>query len=196
MNEQIAVNIKQRIIGALVLVSLGVILIPLLLNGGPDTDASFPDKNIPAMPKKLTKVLPDVPQAMTMPAPKKIISRPQRKLVKDAESSNKKTTAKKIIAVADTQYEKAGKPDNAKITSAYTIQIASFSEKTNATTLQKKLRKKKFKAYIESILTSKGRMYRLRVGPYLKFEQISSIQKQIETKFKLNNTIIVKYKTE
>ncbi len=196
MNEQIAVNIKQRIIGALVLVSLGVILIPLLLNGGPDSDASFLDKNIPAMPKKLTKVLPDVPQAMTMPAPKKIVSRPQRELVKDTEHSNKKTSAKKIIAVADTQYEKAGKPDNAKITSAYTIQIASFSEKTNATTLQKKLRKKKFKAYIESILTSKGRMYRLRVGPYLKFEQISSIQKQIETKFKLNNTIIVKYKTE
>ncbi len=196
MNEQIAVNIKQRIIGALVLVSLGVILIPLLLNGGPDTDASFLDKNIPAMPKKLTKVLPDVPQAMTMPAAKKIVSRPQRGLVKDAEHSNKKTTAKKIISVTDTQYEKAGKPDNAKITSAYTIQIASFSEKTNATTLQKKLRKKKFKAYIESILTSKGRMYRLRVGPYLKFEQISSIQKQIETKFKLNNTIIVKYKTE
>ncbi len=196
MNEQIAVNIKQRIIGALVLVSLGVILIPLLLNGGPDSDASFLDKNIPAMPKKLTKVLPDVPQAMTMPAAKKIVSRPQRELVKDAEHSNKKTTAKKIISVTDTQYEKAGKPDNAKITSAYTIQIASFSEKTNATTLQKKLRKKKFKAYIESILTSKGRMYRLRVGPYLKFEQISSIQKQIETKFKLNNTIIVKYKTE
>lgn len=196
MNEQIAVNIKQRIIGALVLVSLGVIFIPLLLNGGPDTDASFLDKNIPEMPKKLTKVLPDVPQAMTMPAPKKIVSRPDRESVKDAQHSNKKTTAKKIMPAADIQYEKAGKPDSAKITSAYTIQIASFSEKTNATTLQKKLRKKKFKAYIESILTSKGRIYRLRVGPYLKFEQISKIKKQIETQFKLNNTIIVKYKTE
>ena len=95
MNEQIAVNIKQRIIGALVLVSLGVIFIPLLLNGGPDTDASFLDNNIPEMPKKLTKVLPDVPQAMTMPAPKKIVSRPDRESVTDAPHSNKKTTAKK-----------------------------------------------------------------------------------------------------
>ena len=100
------------------------------------------------------------------------------------------------MPAADIQYEKAGKSDSAKITSAYTIQVASFSEKTNATTLQKKLRKKKFKAYIESILTSKGRIYRLRVGPYLKFEQISKIKKQIETQFKLNNTIIIKYKTE
>ncbi len=36
MSEEQNVNIKQRIIGALILVSLGIIIIPILLNGGTD----------------------------------------------------------------------------------------------------------------------------------------------------------------
>jgi len=82
-----------------------------------------------------------------------------------------------------------------KITMAYTLQIASFSKKDNALGLQKQLRKKGFKAYIEFISTAKGQFYRLRVGPYLKFEQISTIKQQLKIQFKLKNTMIVKYKT-
>lgn len=216
MSEQNTVNIKQRVVGALVLVSLGVILIPLLLNGGSELNQSFLDKNIPEMPQKLTKVLPAVPQPMTMPARKNIISHPEREIVSDNKASNEikpgsniqkakaksaskdssKSTPKPVTkTITNTSYETVNKPASSKINMAYTLQIASFSQKTNAFALQNKLRKKKFKAYIESILTEKGRMYRLRVGPYLKFEQIAAIKKQIETQFKLKNTIIVKYKT-
>ncbi|MCU7939431.1 MAG: SPOR domain-containing protein [gamma proteobacterium symbiont of Bathyaustriella thionipta] len=203
MSEQNTVNIKQRMIGAIVLVSLGVIVIPLLLNGGPDLDKTFLDKNIPVMPKKLAKALPDIPQPMTMPAPKSITAHPESTLVKETTSGNKlskqskseNTSSKKVTPVVDTHYEKVSKPENSKINRAYTLQIASFSQKNNALALQSRLRKNKFKAYIESIVTSKGRIYRLRVGPYLKFEQISNIKKQIESKFKLSDTVIVKYKT-
>lgn len=212
MSEQNTVNIKQRIVGALVLVSLGIIFIPLLLNGGPDSNNSFLNKNIPAMPQKLTKVLPDVPQPMIMPAPEKIISHPVRtsqtettivkkpskqvgQINNTQKSKIKSTSDKKSKTIADSHYKKAVKPVSSKINMAYTLQIASFSKKTNALALQAKLRKKKFKAYIESILTAKGRIYRLRVGPYLKFKQIAKIKKQIEVQFKLNNTIIVKYKS-
>ncbi|MCU7799349.1 MAG: SPOR domain-containing protein [gamma proteobacterium symbiont of Lucinoma myriamae] len=216
MSEQNTVNIKQRIVGALVLVSLGVIIIPLLLNGGSELNQSFLDKNIPEMPQKLTKVLPAVPQPMTMPARKTIIAHPEREIVSDNKASNEtkqssstaKAKAKSVSKdlsqstpkpitkmISNTSYEKVNKPVSAKINMAYTLQIASFSQKTNALALQNKLRKKKFKAYIESLLTSKGRIYRLRVGPYLKFDQITTIKKQIEIQFKLKNTIIVKYKT-
>ncbi|NOQ78736.1 MAG: hypothetical protein GQ546_04990, partial [Gammaproteobacteria bacterium] len=174
------------------------------------------DKNIPEMPQKLTKVLPAVPQPMTMPARKNIISYPEREIVSDNKASNEikpgsnrqkakaksaakdssKSTPKPVTkTLTNTSYEKTNKPASAKINMAYTLQIASFSQKTNAFALRNKLRKKKFKAYIESILTEKGRIYRLRVGPYLKFDQIATIKKQIETQFKLKNTIIVKYKT-
>jgi len=207
MSEQQAINIKQRIVGALVLVSLGIIIIPLLLNGGATSNAPISDDNIPDMPKKLTRTLPKVPQPMVMPAAKIITAYPERALTNTSNNTSTNTSKRlknknepkaqtpesKPKVITDTKYEKVQKPATKKITMAYTIQIASFSKKSNADALQKKLRKKKYKAYIESIMTSNGRIYRLRVGPYLKFEQISSIKKHIEKQFKLKKTVIIKY---
>ena len=193
MSEEQNVNIKQRIIGALVLVSLGIIIIPMLLNGGATSNQSISGDNIPDMPEKLNSVLPKVPQPMVMPAAKTVKAYPERT----------KTVKKKPAAASDSlaetkpktqiQYKKVTKPTSSKIDKAYTLQVASFEKKSNADALQSKLRKKKHKAYIESILTSKGRVYRLRVGPYLNFDQISSIKNKIEKEFKLKNTVIIKY---
>ena len=223
MSEAQNVNIKQRIIGAIVLVSLGIIIIPLLLNGGDSSRQSLSGDNIPPMPKQLNRVLPAAVSPMVMPAPKTISAYPESAAVKSAKIDLKTAppTAEKISpapvkkaavktkpaaknraaaknkAVTKTssgiKYQKVTKPVSSNIKMAYTLQIASFSKKDNAVALQSKLRNKKYKAYIESITTSKGRIYRLRVGPYLKFEQISTLKNRLEKQFKLKNTIIVKY---
>ncbi len=219
MTEEQTVNIKQRIIGAVFLVSLGVIIIPLLLNGGPDLTQTISSTNIPQKPKELTRELPAIPRPQIKPERKVIEARPVgdfgRTAVSDAKNSladssdNKKPvidpaesvksiiekTIAKTITSSNDHYEKINKPTSSKINTAYTLQIASFSQKNNAFALRDKLRKKHFKAYIESLDTSKGKIYRLRVGPYLKFEQISAAKKQIEKQFKVSKTIIVKYKT-
>jgi DedD protein len=224
--EQQTVNIKERILGALVLVSLGVIFIPFFLNGGIKRDSVSLENNIPPMPPELSKQLPNIPQPMLMPKAEVIASYPEldeppedkkarhkeptkTKVVKKQATKNialnttKKSTIKakvktptyKSSSVTNNSYNKAYKPKTKKIDKAYAIQIASFSKKSNAFNLQNKLRKKKFKAYIESIVTAKGKVYRLRVGPYLKFNQIANIRTKIEKQFKLKNTVIVKYKT-
>ena len=211
MTEEQTVNIKQRIIGAVFLVSLGVIIIPLLLNGGPDLTQTISSTNIPQKPKELTRELPAIPRPQIIPERKVIEARPVgdfgRTVMADAQepSDNKKPVIKpaesvkstpvKSIAISNNHYKKINKPASSKINTAYTLQIASFKQKNNAFALRDKLRKKHFKAYIESIDTSKGKIYRLRVGPYLKFEQISAAKKQIEKQFKVSKTIIVKYKT-
>ena len=223
MTEEQTVNIKQRIIGAVFLVSLGVIIIPLLLNGGSDLTQTISSTNIPQKPKELTRELPAITRPQIIPERKVIEARPVgdfgRTAMSDAEepsanyvkkpptksSNNKKpviepaesvkSTTVKTIAISNNHYEKINKPTSSKINTAYTLQIASFMQKNNAVALRDKLRKKHFKAYLESISTSKGKIYRLRVGPYLKFEQISAAKKQIEKQFKVSKTIIVKYKT-
>ncbi len=187
--EELNVNIKQRIIGALVLVSLGIIIIPLLLNGGIKTDHAISGNNIPDMPKNLSTVLPKVPKPMAMPSPSSISSYPERKNIK----SPTEKAVKKQKPATEVKYQKVTKPTSTKIDRAYALQIASFSKKSNAHALKDKLRKKKYQAYIESIKTSNGKIYRLRVGPYLKFDQISAIKPQIEKQFKLKNTVIIKY---
>jgi len=224
MSEEQKINIKQRIIGAFVLVSLGIIIIPMLLNGGTILNQSLSGNNIPDMPKNLNSVLPKIPEPKVMPAAKVITAYPDRTQTKNAQTDNKvapaidlntkvlktnvlkitpdtvkkhtepkKKTVAKNEVIDNTAYQKASKPMSSKINTAYTLQIASFSKKDNAVKLQTKLRKKKYKAYLESIRTSKGRLYRLRVGPYLKFDEISVIKKQIEKQFNLKNTVIIKY---
>ncbi|MDX2507714.1 MAG: SPOR domain-containing protein [Gammaproteobacteria bacterium] len=201
MSEDQTVNIKQRIIGAIVLVSLGIILIPLLLNGGADLNQAISGSNIPELPKKLTRELPVSPQPKVMPAAKTIKVRPVGDFGRvpgtdiEAKSKNLVNTSSENKIAVKNQFIKASKPLSAKVNMAYTLQIASFSKKSNAYALRDKLRKKRFKAYIESVMMSKGKIYRLRVGPYLKFEQISTDQERIEKQFKLSDTVIVQSKT-
>ncbi len=206
------INIKQRITGAIVLVSLGVIIIPLLLNGGTDSQQAIYGSNIPPVPPSLNKTLPEIKPLQTMPAPEPVESRPVEYLSVKAKGNSaiKKTVHENVKQVSKrvninqnktpvesppaTVFIKAKAPQSKKITAAYTLQIASFGNKENAFLLRNKLRKQRYKAYIESVSTVKGKRYRLRVGPYLKYDQLLAIQKKIEQKFKLNKTIIVKYK--
>lgn len=196
MSEEQIVNLKQRVVGAIVLVSLGVIILPLLLNGGTHLDRGISRTNIPPKPKVLNKPLPKIPVIKKMPEARPISNKPLLHSAKDiiVEVNH---AAHKTKSMPLSQYKKMSKPTSAKVDTAYTIQLASFSKKSNAITLRDKLRKKGFKAYAESIRTNtnKGKIYRLRVGPYLKYEKILSAQKKIEKEFKLKNSVIIKYKT-
>ncbi len=199
MSEEQTVNLKQRVIGAIVLVSLGVIILPLLLNGGSKQNNGISSTNIPAKPKALKQKLAPIPAIKKMPEAKLISNKPvlkeksTEKTKPAIKSRPVKTSSTTKLAVAP-KYQKSSKPVSSKITTAYTLQLASFSQKSNSITLRDKLRKKGFKAYSESIQTTTGRIYRLRVGPYLKYDQILAAKKKIEKQFKLTNTVIVKYK--
>ncbi len=202
MTEEQTVNIKQRIIGAIVLVSLGIIFIPLLLNGGLDSKQSISGTNIPPRPKTLKWELVEPPKAKKTPQAKVIVSKPifssSAKPKPKPVSKPVRTVASKPVkekTITKQQYKQASKPATARIDSAYTLQIASFRKKSNAVALRNKLKNKGFKAYIERTSTAKGKVYRLRAGPYLQFEQISRQKKKIEKQFKVSNTLIVKYKT-
>ncbi len=208
MSEEQAVNLKQRVIGAIVLVSLGVIILPLLLNGGSNQNNGISKTHIPAKPKAFKQKSAPIPAIKKMPEAKLISNKPVfKKDVKERakEKSTEKTkpainskavkTSSAAKLAAAPKYQKLSKPTSSKITTAYTLQLASFSQKSNSITLRDKLRKKGFKAYSESIQTTTGRIYRLRVGPYLKYDQILAAKKKIEKQFKLTNTVIVKYKT-
>lgn len=101
--------------------------------------------------------------------------------------------APKSKVMSQTDQQETSKTVSKKNASAYTLQVASYRKKSNADALQKKLLKSKYKAYIELIMAAGGKTYRLKIGPYRKFENILTIKKQVEKQFSLTNTIIVKY---
>ncbi|MCK5697567.1 MAG: SPOR domain-containing protein [Gammaproteobacteria bacterium] len=191
--EEPKVDIKQRMIGAIVLVSLGIIFIPLILNGGSHQNPFTSGTNIPDIPDNLKRDLPKIPPSDTMPDSKKIIAYPVTGDNNDLDYINDNKNNPFIEHT--NSYKKVNSPTSDDIDSVYAIQVGSFIEKRNALDLRNKLKQKGFKAYVELVTTKRGHFYRLRVGPYLQFSQLLTIQAQLKLQFKLDKTEIVKYKT-
>ena len=171
--------LKQRLIGAVVLVSLAVIFIPMLLDGAPDSKDGITGSNIPLKPFKIE-------------------SDPVRPVSPLSRSNN---AGGKLPAV-DTRQESSPVHQGSKITpkpaekgesklKSWVVQLGSFSDKQNALNLRKKLRKSKYNAFIEESRTSAGKSsFRVRVGPELDEKRAGRIQKKLLSELKLKGVVL------
>lgn len=216
MSTEQPVNIKQRLIGAIVLVSLAVIFLPMILKD----HSQYPGQeklnshtaDIPPVPSQLQVVQEQVKKSQTKPLPPKQPALPKPRSI-PLDSKNKaavnrtvktESVKKKMVQATPKPIKKAeskskkepsklvaGKKSNAKkVDQSYAIQLGSFGSQKNAVELKRKLQRSKYRAYIEVIKTSKGIRHRVRVGPYLKRDQIAAIQKKINRSFKINGKIV------
>jgi len=197
-------NLKVRLVGAIVLVSLAVIFIPMVLDGREIAGTEVGETNIPPKPKNgfVSKIIPLTPTLEVKPAAT------EKLVIKKGLSAQKApTTAEKI---AKTQPESAPKPAPIKIAkaakvekikqttspraglSAWAVQVGNFSSKKNAYALQNKLRKKGFTAFVETIYKKDTPSFRVRVGPELKRELAEALRKKLASIHK-GRTFIVKH---
>lgn len=165
-------SLKERIIGAVVLVFFAVLVVPVFLDG-PSTDAeiiselvSLPGQNNQAR-KSQTIVLE---RDRTEPVPtvannggsnnKPAITRKK----KNRPAAEKKLTsgaAKTQTKPADNKTPAA----NVSPTGMWAVQLGSFSNQANAKRLAAELRKKGFAAFLSQLQTESGRLHRVRIGP-------------------------------
>jgi DedD protein len=193
LNEQI----KQRLIGAVVLVSLAVIFIPMLLDGGDDSSMSRYGSNIPAQPEfdfepleiplqPLTPIPAERPRVIDKeePAPAIMVSKPQEG--KAAEPVIPSTTA----AASPAPITPAPTTPAAAVPLGWVVQVGSFSQSANALALRDKLRKGGFTAFVEKYQDRGKSSYRVRVGPELKRDRAETQRAQLETKFQLKGIVM------
>lgn len=218
MSSLAPVNIKQRLVGAIVLISLGVLFLPMILKDRSDYPAPKANQrqvDIPLRPTQISKLEQEVQnkadarlkasssqapanpkstlsKAPPMPALPKAQSRPldenNRKQL--AEKQRQHALQKQLANVEKSKPKPVVVPKDKKISDAYALQLGSFSSQANALGLRRKLRAQQFHAYIEIIKTSKGISHRVRIGPYFKYDQILSVQKKVKTQFKINGKIV------
>ncbi len=205
-NAKQPVQIKQRVIGAIVLVSLGVIFIPMLLNSERALDDGMPvfGSNIPSKPEYLSK---ESGQKSAQQLAAVIIKSqadfdarvpvdehtPPLKSVPDKGPKNK--AAASFAKIDSTAQQKRiitakVKPTAKQPAKAWVIQVGSFNNRGNAFKLRNKLRSKKFTAFVEAVKTSKGRVYRVRVGPEIQRSQAKKIQKRLKKELKISGLVV------
>lgn len=137
-------ELKERLTGAAVLVVLGVVFIPLFLDG-PAQSQPEQDRRTLALPGPATPAPGLEPAAQSRPGPE--VSTPARKV-----------TAEQPVARPAERV-----PEDPL--SAWAVQVGSFASQDNAERLRDTLRTKGYRAFVTRLNEENRTLYRVRVGP-------------------------------
>ena len=175
-------GLKERLVGAAVLVILGVIFIPVFLDNQKDNDLEISGSNIPPMPDNMPSISDKAG----------IIKHIESSIPEPTEEESATDTAK--LQSRNTTEDKDGNkmiPDKV-IVSAWVIQVGSFGSQENAEDLNKDLRKAGFRSFIEPLRKNGKTTYRVRIGPELKRSDAEATRDKVKKEFKLEG-ILLKY---
>ncbi len=143
--------LQQRLVGAVVLVALGVILLPALLDGNGYSSRHDRNIQIPAKPQ-FTIVEEEKLEPAVIPTPMDA-----RRETLDLASE--------------------GPPEPIQ---SWTLQVGTFSQEDNALAFRTTLRKQGYTAYLESSRSNGEKSYRVFIGPELEIAQLEKIKAKLK----------------
>ena len=170
-------RLKERMIGAIVLVAIAILLIPALLDGpGQETVRQELELNPGAHTRTVDIALDgraSEPAATATSAPP--IAEPARteKAVVSASASTpvestpppKQTAAPKPASRRPEKAVAQAAPSKPAAAGNWAAQVGSFSKKSSATRIARELKAGGFAAYVSEITQGGRTLYRVRVGP-------------------------------
>lgn len=169
--------LKERIIGAVVLVVFVVLIVPVFLDGPPEDSEIVSERVLlPGQEdqKSQTVVLDrnrTQPVPAAAPAPTPASQEPARQEPERQEPAQEDDVAEepKPTVVQEKPAEKvAPQPapaQAASTTGMWAVQLGSFSNKENAEKLAADLRKQGYAAFLSQLTTGNGQLHRVRIGP-------------------------------
>jgi DedD protein len=183
---------RHRLIGAAVLVLVGVVGFPLLFDTQPrpvavDIPIEIPDRNkvqplppLPAAPAASGKVVtepaatasaPAAPVAETRPEPAPVVQAPPATPPVQAEKKpepkvDAKVEAKAVEAAKAKALLEGKTVPTAESGMRYVVQVGAFAEKAKAREAQQKLERAGLKNYTNVAETKNGTRIRVRAGPF------------------------------
>ena len=188
-------GLKQRLVGAAVLVILAVIFIPMLLDTSVEEKQVVGGTNIPPQPADMpapptedfnSRIVPlEQPpdqEAATVPAETQEPA-PVVEGTPPSESSTDAPGPREPVAENKDQAGGVG-------VTAWVVQLGSFSSAENAEALNQKLRKAGFKAFVEPLKQNNGAIYRVRIGPELKRSDADVINDRLKQDLQLEGIVV------
>ena len=181
---QLKKRARRRLVGAVALVLLIVVFLPMILDSEPkplnqDIAITIPPIPMPESTPQIPAPVAAVPATPAAPTPH-VAGLPEGApavqsgpaLVEPKSEPTKSEPAKSEVKLAPKPAQKrevkpvASSPGHAGGDESFVVQLGAFSNAANARALQKKLQDNKFKAYTEIVKNTGGERTRVRVGPY------------------------------
>lgn len=204
-------TLKQRLIGAAVIIALAVIFVPMILDGSgrkesvtlnmevlPEPTFTF-ESELPD-PKQLDE-LPPIEQSNEAETPEEQTTDnssgqpsdqdqpPQEDSTPAADNPAEKQVANAAQVVEATENHIETNP----ALSAWAVQVAAFGEKGKAIALQEKLLASNISAFTEQFGKGNKIVYRVKVGPELKRENAEKLRDKIEKEHGLKDSFVTKH---
>jgi DedD protein len=184
--------LKERIIGAVVLVVFAVLVVPIFLDGPPaDGDIVTERVLLPGQDEQKTQTVvldrdrkDPVPAAST-PAqikPEPVVQEPVREEPQPAvvqQPVPEPITETQAEKPADKPPARAEPTPAASTTGMWAVQLGSFSNKENAEKLAEELRKQGYVAFLSQVSTDAGQLHRVRIGPQKDRESAEAIASRL-----------------
>ena len=170
--------LKERIIGAVVLVAVVVLVVPVFLDGPPSSDEIISERvplpgqaeqksqtivldrdrtdPVPANGSRETEPTPKPAERLRQPEPQPVAAA-------SAPQPEPKTPAREAPAPVR-EAPQAAAP-TVSTTGMFAVQLGSFSSQENAERLAADLRKQGFAAFLSQLATGDGQLHRVRIGP-------------------------------
>ncbi len=156
--------LQQRIVGAIVLVTLGVIFIPALLDGSGYKSRQVQDIKIREKPE-----FPPLAQKKLKP-----IAAPLDKV--------KKNQTKVLKSYPEKTHTKAVK--------SFALQVGTFTSNENAEKMRDKLRKAGYTTFVHKTKSKGKTSYKVRIGPELEHSVLEKIKKDIKKSHKIDAYLV------
>jgi len=180
--------LKERIIGAAVLVLVVVLVVPVFLDGPPG-EGEIVSEHVPLpgqSDQEIKTVVLDRDRTDPVPAngtgeAAKPAPQPQP-IAEQTDSRPVPAETKPQPKPAVTQAvpeQPAVQPAAASSTGMWAVQAGSFGNKENAERLAADLRKQGFAAFLSQLSTSSGPLHRVRIGPQKDRESAEAVAAQL-----------------
>ncbi|EZH77686.1 cell division protein [Ectopseudomonas composti] len=191
--------LKQRMVGALVLVALAVIFLPMLLSREDEMRRVVVDA--PAMPQAPAaaeiivepaevvepEALPQEPVPVEEVEPQVVeVPEQPKPTPPSAVQSSKPEPAKTEQAASATPAKPDARLDANSLPISWSVQLASLSSRGGAENLQKTLRSQGYNAYIRTF----DGMNRVFVGPLIERAEAERLRDQLNRQHKLSGFVV------
>lgn len=159
---------RRRLIGAIALVLVAVVVLPMVLDQEPRPVSEPIDIRIPpkeGAPELKHPAEPSKAAEGSKPAPLPVPAEQPRAGMSPAAAEPAAKEAPAVPASAGAK-PTPGTPSTATPSDAYVVQVGAFSSAENAKQLKDKLSSNGIQAYTETVATAQGNQIRVRVGPF------------------------------
>jgi len=190
-------KLKERLVGAAVLVAVAVIFIPIIFTDSPETEVIL-GSNIPEKPEtnfssRIIPVIESDDKSSSTPIDSENIES-GKSLQNDAPIIEQKVVAEKVISTKENNAEKILTTEVEGNTtvglSAWIVQLGSFTEEDNAQSLNEKLRTAGYPSFVEPLKRDGKISYRVRVGPEIKRSEADMLLKKLKEKMQLDGIVV------